>query len=88
MPYIVKSSLDIGGKIIPWNEQEANKLIKEKEKMLEKKLEIQEEAISRVTPKCFAEAAYGFSYITRFISNMIYIQTLLLFINIHGMFLK
>lgn len=43
MPYIVKSSLDIGGKIIPWNEQEANKLIKEKEKMLEKKLEIQEE---------------------------------------------
>ena len=43
MSYIVKSSLDIGGKIIPWNEQEANKLIKEKEEMLEKKADIQEE---------------------------------------------
>ena len=43
MSYIVKSSLDIGGKIIPWNEQEANKLIKEKEEMLEKKVDIQEE---------------------------------------------
>ena len=37
MPYIVKSSLDIGGKIIPWNEQEVNKLIKEKEEALEVK---------------------------------------------------
>lgn len=45
MSYIVKSSLDIGGKIIPWNEQEANKLIKEKKEMLEKKLDIQEETM-------------------------------------------
>ena len=37
MPYIVKSSLDIGGKIVPWNEQEVNKLIKEKEEKLEAK---------------------------------------------------
>ena len=37
MPYIVKSSLDIGGKIVPWNEQEVNKLIKEKEEVLEAK---------------------------------------------------
>ena len=36
MPYIVKSSLDIGGKIVPWNEKEVEKLIKEKEKMLAK----------------------------------------------------
>lgn len=44
MPYIVKSSLDIAGKIIPWNEQEANKLIKEKEKKLkEMKKEVKEE---------------------------------------------
>lgn len=41
MPYIVKSSLDIGGKIIPWNEHETNKLIKEKTELLEKKEEMQ-----------------------------------------------
>jgi len=40
MPYIVKSSLDIGGKVIPWNEQETNKLIKEKTEFFEKKEEI------------------------------------------------
>lgn len=34
MPYIVKSSLDISGKIVPWNEVESNKLIEEKEKFL------------------------------------------------------
>lgn len=50
MPYIVKSSLDIGGKIIPWNEQESRKLIKEKEKFLkekeeEKVIEIEEKDI-------------------------------------------
>lgn len=39
MPYIVKSSLDIGGKVIPWNEQETDKLIKEKTEFLEKKIE-------------------------------------------------
>ena len=40
MPYIVKSSLDIGGKIIPANEVEINKLIKEKEEFLkENKIE-------------------------------------------------
>lgn len=37
MPYIVKSSLEIGSTIIPWNEQESNKLIKEKQEFLEKK---------------------------------------------------
>lgn len=42
MPYIVKSSLDIGGKVVSWNEQEVNKLIKEKEEKLEI-LEKQEE---------------------------------------------
>lgn len=40
MPYIVKSSLDIGGKIVPWNEQESRKLIKEKEKFLKEKEEV------------------------------------------------
>lgn len=40
MPYIVKSSLDIGGKIIPWNEKETNKLIKEKEEFLSRKEEL------------------------------------------------
>ena len=34
MPYIVKSSLDIGGKIVPWNEKETQKLIKDKERFL------------------------------------------------------
>lgn len=44
MPYIVKSSLDIGGKVIPWNEQETKKLIKEKENYLKnKKVTVQEE---------------------------------------------
>ena len=45
MPYIVKSSLDIGGKIVPWNEKETQKLIKDKEKFLkenEKVVEIEE----------------------------------------------
>lgn len=37
MPYIVKSSLDIGGKIIPWNERETKKLIREKEQFLKEK---------------------------------------------------
>ncbi len=37
MAYIVKSSLDIGGKIVPWNEQETQKLIKEKEEYLKEK---------------------------------------------------
>ena len=53
MPYIVKSSLDIGGKIIPWNEQETKKLIKEKEKFLkekeeEKVIEIEEKNIESI----------------------------------------
>lgn len=39
MPYIVKSSLDIGGKIIPWNEREAETLIKEKEQFFKEKEE-------------------------------------------------
>lgn len=39
MPYIVKSSLDIGGKIIPWNEREAETLIKEKEQFFKEKAE-------------------------------------------------
>jgi hypothetical protein len=38
MPYIVKSSLEIGSTIIPWSEQQSNKLIKEKQEFLEKKV--------------------------------------------------
>lgn len=37
MPYIVKSSLEIGSTIIPWSEQEKNKLMQEKKEHLEKK---------------------------------------------------
>lgn len=48
MPYIVKSSLDIGGKIIPWNEQESRKLIKEKEKFLKEK---EEEKVTEIEEK-------------------------------------
>ena len=33
----MKDNLDLGGKIINWNEQEINKLIKEKEEFLKKK---------------------------------------------------
>lgn len=44
MPYIVKSSLDIGGKIIPWNEKEAETLIKEKEQFFKEKEEKAEKA--------------------------------------------
>lgn len=36
MPYIVKSSLEIGSTIIPWNEQESNRLMQEKKEHLEK----------------------------------------------------
>ncbi len=39
MPYIVKSSLEIGSTIIPWSEHESQKLIKEKKEYLEKKEE-------------------------------------------------
>lgn len=46
MPYVVKSSLDIGGKIVPWNEQEANKLIKEKEEFVKQKIEEPKEEIN------------------------------------------
>lgn len=42
MPYIVKSSLDIGGKIVPWNEQETEKLIKEKKEYFQKEEKVQE----------------------------------------------
>ena len=51
MPYIVKSSLDIGGKIVPWNEKETRKLIKEKEIFLkenEKVVEIEEKDIKEI----------------------------------------
>lgn len=36
MSYIVKSSLDISSTIIPWNERENEKLIKEKKEYIEK----------------------------------------------------
>ena len=42
---IIESSLDIGGKIIPWNEQTINKLIKEKEEKIQP---IEEEKIEAV----------------------------------------
>ena len=46
MPHIVKSSLDIGGKIIPWNEREIDKLIKEKKEFLkENKVEEKKEIL-------------------------------------------
>ena len=48
MPYVVKSSLDIGGKIVPWNERETRKLIKEKEEFLKDNginLEVKQEEI-------------------------------------------
>lgn len=49
MPYIVKSSLEIGSTIMPWNEQESNKLMNEKKEYLEKKaieeVKIEEEPI-------------------------------------------
>lgn len=51
MPYVVKSSLDIGGKVVPWNERETKKLIKEKEKFLkdnEKVIEVQEKEVEKI----------------------------------------
>ena len=51
MPYIVKSSLDIGGKIIPWNEREAEKLIKEKEQFFKEKEEKAEKIEKVEEPK-------------------------------------
>lgn len=51
MPYVVKSSLDIGGKVVPWNERETKKLIKEKEQFLkdnEKVVEIEEKEIKEI----------------------------------------
>lgn len=51
MPYIVKSSLDIGGKIVPWNEKETQKLIKDKERFLkenEKVVEIEEKDVKAI----------------------------------------
>lgn len=37
MAYIVKSSLDFSGKVIPWNRTEENKLIEEKKEYLKNK---------------------------------------------------
>lgn len=37
MPYVVKSSLEIESTIVPWNERETQKLVKEKTEFLEKK---------------------------------------------------
>lgn len=37
MPYIVKSSIEVGSTIIPWNEQESNRLMQEKKEYLAKK---------------------------------------------------
>ena len=51
MPYIVKSSLDIGGKIIPWNEREAETLIKEKEQFFKEKEEKAEKVEKVEEPK-------------------------------------
>lgn len=51
MPYIVKSSLDIGGKIIPWNEREAEMLIKEKEQFFKEKEEKAEKVEKVEEPK-------------------------------------
>ena len=51
MPYVVKSSLDIGGKVVPWNERETKKLIKEKEQFLKDNaevVEIQEKEIENI----------------------------------------
>ena len=51
MPYVVKSSLDIGGKVVPWNERETKKLIKEKEQFLKdnaKVVEIEEKEIKEI----------------------------------------
>lgn len=51
MPYIVKSSLDIGGKIIPWNKREAETLIKEKEQFFKEKEEKAEKVEKVEEPK-------------------------------------
>lgn len=51
MPYIVKSSLDIGGKIIPWNERETETLIKEKEQFFKEKEEKAEKVEKVEEPK-------------------------------------
>ena len=42
MSYIVKSSLDISSTIIPWNERENERLIKEKKEYIEKMKKEQE----------------------------------------------
>lgn len=48
MPHIVKSSLGIESTIIPWNEREKQKLIKEKKEYLEKEnKEVTEEVIEK-----------------------------------------
>lgn len=51
MPYIVKSSLDIGGKIILWNEREAETLIKEKKQFFKEKEERAEKVEKVEEPK-------------------------------------
>ena len=48
MSYIVKSSLDISSTIIPWNERENEKLIKEKKEYIEKIKKEQEAKLEEV----------------------------------------
>lgn len=47
MAYIVKSSLDIGGKIIPYNEQNIEKMVKDKEEYLKKKAKLEQEEVEQ-----------------------------------------
>ena len=65
MPYIVKSSLDIGGKIIPWNEQESNRLLKEKQRKLDKMKKVKvEEKVEEKTKTKIKERKRNNEYVT------------------------
>lgn len=58
MPYIVRSSLDISGKIVPWNEVESQKLVKEKEEFIKAKnkdKEVVKETTQETTQKTTQE---------------------------------
>lgn len=49
MPYIVKSSIEVGSTIVPFNERESQKLIKEKQEYLKNKQK--NDVLEKVTNK-------------------------------------
>ena len=59
MPYIVKSSLGVEPTILPWNEVEKEKLIKEKQQFLKEDKNATEKVVEKETKKVKQEDVFA-----------------------------